>query len=222
MTTTAHREEDLHPISALQHMAFCPRQAGLIHLEQVWEENQRTAEGRTLHERVDEGYREFRRGLRQFSGVRVQSLKLCLYGRLDVVEVEKIGDTPDTASFLGLSGNWKIRPVEFKRGEPKELDCDRIQLCAQALCLEEMTGAEIPEGSIFYGRIRRRDEVVFDEALRIRTRETITAFDHMMCLRQLPPAIWKKGCRSCSLIGICQPKSAAPAKVQAYRQELLG
>lgn len=170
------RDEDLNPISALQHMAFCPRQAALIHLDQVWEENLRTAEGRTLHERVDEGYREFRKGLRQFSGVRVQSLKLGLYGRLDVVEVEKVSDTPDTALFLGLSGNWKISPVEFKRGEPKESDCDRIQLCAQALCLEEMTGTTIPEGSIFYGKIRRRDEVVLDEQLRERTLQMISDF----------------------------------------------
>ena len=97
------RDEDLLPISALQHVVFCPRQAGLIHLEQVWEENRQTAEGRTLHERVDEGYREFRRGLRQFSGVRVQSLTLELYGRLDVLELEK-GDSENAANigFLGL------------------------------------------------------------------------------------------------------------------------
>ncbi len=222
MTGAAVRDEDLHPISALQHMAFCPRQAGLIHLEQAWEENQRTAEGRTLHERVDEGYREFRRGLRQFSGVRVQSLTLGLYGRLDMVEVEKVADTPDTALFLGLSGNWKIQPVEFKRGEPKEDDCDRIQLCAQALCLEEMIGTTISEGSIFYGKIRRRDDVVFDQVLRTRALEIISAFDSMMRSRRLPPAIWMRGCRSCSLIGICQPKSAAPTRLNEYRKDLLG
>lgn len=222
MTSSVKREEDLHPISALQHMAFCPRQAALIHLDQVWEENLRTAEGRTLHERVDEGYREFRKGLRQFSGVRVQSLTLGLYGKLDVVEVEKVADTPDTALFLGLSGNWKIRPVEFKRGEPKNIDCDRIQLCAQAFCLEGMTGNSILEGSLFYGKIRRRDEVVFDSDLRERTREIIMAFDTMMRERRLPPPVWKKGCRACSLIGICQPKSAEPTKLGVYRQELLG
>jgi CRISPR-associated exonuclease Cas4 len=215
-------DEDLHPISALQHMAFCPRQAGLIHLEQVWEENQRTAEGRTLHERVDEGYREFRRGLRQFSGVRVQSQVLGLYGRLDVVEVEKVADAPDTAVFLDLVGDWRIRPVEFKRGEPKEDDCDRVQLCAQALCLEEMTKSRIPEGSIFYGKIRRRDEVVFDDGLRDRTLQMISEFDKIMKSRHLPPAVWKKGCRACSLIGICQPKSTEPTKLNAYRRELLG
>jgi CRISPR-associated exonuclease Cas4 len=212
----------LHPISALQHMAFCPRQAGLIHLEQAWEENQQTAEGRTLHERCDEGYREFRRGLRQFSGVRVESAKYGLFGRLDVVEVERVGDAPDTATFLGLSGNWQLRPVEFKRGKPKDEDCDRIQLCAQALCLEDMTGHEVGEGAIFYGKIRRRDDVNFDASLRSRTLQTVEAFDAMIQSRRLPSPVWKKGCRSCSLIGICQPKALGSARLDRYRTELLG
>lgn len=203
-------------------MAFCPRQAGLIHLEQAWEENQQTAEGRTLHERVDEGYREFRRGLRQFSGVRVQSLTLGIFGRLDVVEVEKAADEPDNARLLGLSGYWLLRPIEFKRGAPKDTDCDRIQLCAQALCLEEMTNSKIPDGSIFYGKIRRRDDVLFDDVLRAKTVQTIQEFDRMIKSRKLPPAIWKKGCRSCSLIGVCQPKSTPAGKMLSYKQELLG
>jgi CRISPR-associated exonuclease Cas4 len=185
-------DEDPHPISALQHMAFCPRQAGLIHLEQVWEESQRTAEGRTLHERVDEGYRGFRRGLRQFSGVRVQSQALGLYGRLDVVEVEKVADAPDTDAFLDLVGDWRILPVEFKRGEPKEGDCDRVQLCAQASCLEEMTKSRIQDGSTFYGQIHGRDEVIFDAGLRDRMLQMISEFDRMMKSRRLPPAVWKK------------------------------
>lgn len=216
------KSEDLHPISALQHMAFCPRQAGLIHLEQAWEENQQTAEGRTLHERCDEGYVEFRRGLRQFSGVHVSSEKFGLFGRLDVIEVEKVGEGPDTAAFLGLSGVWKLRPVEFKRGKPKDEDCDRIQLCAQALCLEEMTGIEIGEGAIFYGKIRRRDDVALDASLRSRTLEVIGDFDAMMRSRKLPNPVWKVGCRSCSLIGICQPKSMAMENLEGYRKELLG
>jgi CRISPR-associated exonuclease Cas4 len=212
----------MHPISALQHMAFCPRQAALIHLEQAWEENQRTAEGRTLHERCDEGYKEFRRGLRQFSGVRVESRKYGVFGRLDVVEVEKVGEAPDSAAFLGLSGNWRLRPIEFKRGKPKSDDCDKIQLCAQALCLEEMTSTVVGEGAIFYGTIRRREDVVFDSPLRARTLDTLAEFDAMMRSRRLPPPVWKKGCLSCSLIGICQPKSTANGKLERYRMELLG
>lgn len=214
------REEDLHPISALQHMAFCPRQAGLIHLEQVWVENKRTAEGKTLHERVDEGYREFRKGLRQFSGLRVQSLRLGIAGRLDVLELERMEGAGDNAVFLGLEGHWAFRPVEFKRGEPKDDDWDRVQLCAQALCLEEMTGAQVVEGAIFYGEIRRRVEVALSEALRQRTREVIRALDAMISSRILPAPVWKSGCRSCSLLELCQPKAGSKGVSERYRREL--
>lgn len=215
-------EEDLHPISALQHMAFCPRQAGLIHLEQVWAENKRTAEGKTLHERVDEGYREYRRGLRQFSGVRVQSLALGVYGRLDVLELEQSQETKANARFLGLDGTWAFRPVEFKRGEPKDGDWDEVQLCAQAMCIEEMTESVIEAGSIFYGEIRRRIEVRIDEVLKARTRLLVAEFDVMIRSRILPPAIWKKGCCACSLVEICQPKSGTDGRVRDYLKELLG
>lgn len=216
------REEDLYPISALQHMAFCPRQAGLIHLEQVWAENKRTAEGRTLHERVDEGYREFRRGLRQFSGLRVQSFRLGISGRLDVLELEKTEEPGNNAIFVGLEGCWKFRPVEFKRGEPKAEDWDSIQLCAQAICIEEMTGSVVEGGSIFYGEIRRREEVDFTQALRTRTEDITHEFSNMMTSRTLPVATWKKGCRACSLMGLCQPKAGSKGKSQEYLKELLG
>jgi len=206
----------------LQHMAFCPRQAGLIHLEQVWEENKRTAEGRTLHERVDEGYREFRRGLRQFSGIRVQSMTLGIYGRLDILELERLPEGPDNARFLGLDGHWVFHPVEFKRGEPKGDDCDTVQLCAQAMCLEEMTGSTVESGSIFYGEIRRRIEVPISAELRSRTVELVAAFDGMMRSRILPHPLWKKGCRACSLLELCQPKAGAKGKAEEYLKELLG
>lgn len=214
------REEDFHPISALQHMAFCPRQAGLIHLEQVWAENKRTAEGKTLHERVDEGYREYRKGLRQISGIRVQSLALGIQGRLDVLELERDDGSVSSVSFLGLDGGWKLRPVEFKRGEPKDDDWDEIQLCAQALCLEEMADVSISEGAIFYGEIRRRVDVQIDEALRHRTREVIREFDAMMSSRILPHPVWKKACRACSLLEICQPKAGGKGLAERYRKEL--
>jgi len=214
------REEDLHPISALQHMAFCPRQAGLIHLEQVWAENKRTAEGKTLHERVDEGYREYRKGLRQISGIRVQSFTLGIQGRLDVLELERDDSSASSISFLGLEGGWTLRPVEFKRGEPKEEDWDEVQLCAQALCLEEMAGVSISEGAIFYGEIRRRVEVLIDEALRRRTREVIREFDAMMSSGILPRPVWKKSCRACSLLEICQPKAGSKGLAERYRKEL--
>lgn len=215
------REEDFHPISALQHMAFCPRQAGLIHLEQVWAENKRTAEGRTLHERVDEGYREFRKGLRQISGIRVHSRRLEIAGRLDVLELEPAADGAGSqVRFLGVDGNWTLRPVEFKRGEPKDGDWDEVQLCAQAMCLEEMTDSEITTGSIFYGEIRRRVEVLLNGALRNRTASLAREFAAMMDSRRLPAAVWRKGCRACSLIELCQPKAGAKGRADEYRKEL--
>lgn len=216
------REEDFHPISALQHMAFCPRQAGLIHLEQVWAENKRTAEGKTLHERVDEGYRKFRRGVRQFSGIRVQSRQLSLYGRLDVLELERSDTGEENAVFLGLSGAWEMHPVEFKRGEPKDEDWDEVQVCAQALCLEDMTRSVIRTGSIFYGEIRRRIEVVFTPALRERTSALAQEFDAMLASGVLPSPVWKKVCRACSLLDLCQPKAGAKGRADEYRKELLG
>lgn len=143
-------DSDLLPISALQHLLFCPRQCALIHIEQQWEENRLTVLGRLEHERVDEGYREFRRGRRQISGLRVKSARLGLYGRLDVLELELVnGNGPDNALRFGLHGQWNFYPAEFKHGAPKENNSDRVQLCAQALCLEEMLGASIPDASLF-------------------------------------------------------------------------
>jgi CRISPR-associated exonuclease Cas4 len=216
------RDEDLVPLSALQHLAFCERQCALIHVERVWEENRLTAEGKTMHERVDEGYREFRRGVRQFSGVRVRCLRLGIHGRLDVVEAVKTADEPNNAAVLGLSGCWELHPVEFKRGKPKQDDCDRVQLCAQALCLEEMTGSVLSLGSLFYGQIRRRDEVVFSPQLR---ETTVQLADRLLEIVRggiLPPARWGRRCRSCSLLETCQPRAGRGASADEYRKELLG
>jgi CRISPR-associated exonuclease Cas4 len=210
------------PISALQHLAFCERQCALIHVERQWEENQRTAEGRVLHEHVDEGYRAYQRGMKQFAGVYVQARQLGIAGRLDVLELIKTADAPDTCRSLGISGRWELHPVEFKRGKPKQHDSDRVQLCAQALCLEEMTALEVVAGSLFYGEIRRRDEVVFDKPLRERTRQLIARLREMFSEQLLPPAVWHRHCRACSLLEVCQPKIVNGARIDAYRKELFG
>jgi CRISPR-associated exonuclease Cas4 len=214
------RDEDLIPLSALQHLAFCERQCALIHVEREWEENRLTAEGRTLHERVDEGYREYRRGLRQFSGVHVRNLRLGIYGQLDVVEVVKTEEEPDNATFLRLKGQWELHPVEFKRGKPKKHDADRVQVCAQALCLEEMTGSAIQSGSLFYGEIRRREQVEFDASLRAKTEAMATRLRQIIVEQILPAPVYKRHCRACSLVEVCQPRSQNGNKSQAYRKEL--
>lgn len=128
---------DLMPISALQHYLFCPRQCALIHLEQIWAENLYTAEGRLLHEKADSGKTEVRGDVKSVTGLLVRSLELGVTGKADVVE------------FHRREGIWHPFPVEYKRGRPKSHDADKIQLCAQALCLEEMLGLPVPEGALF-------------------------------------------------------------------------
>jgi len=217
------REENFIQISGLQHLAFCKRQWALIHIDQEWEENIFTAEGRNLHERVDEGYQEFRKGLRQYSGLYVKSLQLGIYGRTDLIEAVKLEVGPtNEIQMLGLKGKWSLYPVEFKRGKPKNHEADLVQLCAQALCLEEMTETPIKSGAVFYGQIRKRMEVEFDMGLRNKTVEMIELAHELMRKGQIPPPEYDKHCRSCSLLEICMPKRLSFAKLKNYRQELLG
>ena len=201
-----HENESL-PISALQHLVFCPRQCALIHLEREWSENVLTAKGRLEHERADSGYREFRRGKRQVASLYVNSEKYKIFGQLDILELEEID--PNGKSNLPsfhLKGAWRVYPVEFKHGQPKKNDCDRVQLCAQVLCLEEMLNLDITQASLFYRRIRRREDVEMDQALRDRTIQAISDL-HALFLNGITPLpVYDKRCNSCSLVEICYPK----------------
>jgi len=203
-----HSESDLFPLSALQHWLYCPRQCGLIHLEQAWAENRFTAEGRVLHEKAHEGRDESRAGVRITRGMAVRSLRLGLSGQCDVVE---------------FHGDGTIRPVEYKRGKPKAHRADEVQLCAQAICLEEMLGARIEDGCLFYGERRRRIEVVFDEPLRALVEETAGALHEMRPSNLTPRAEYElRRCDACSLIDLCQPKALRFRKVaQAWFQRNL-
>ena len=163
-------EEDLVPISALQHLAFCERQWGLLYLENQWQENRLTAQGRLLHQKAHGSGREFREGVLLTRGLRLRSLRLGLVGMADLVEFHPV-EAGAGVALPGLEGHFRPRPVEYKRGRPKPGDWDLVQLCAQALCLEEMLGVEIPRGDIFYGQPRRRLEVELDQGLRRRTEE---------------------------------------------------
>ena len=198
-----HTEDELIPISALQHLVFCPRQCALIHIEQVWTENVFTAEGRGLHEKVHETEAESRPGVRIVRGLRLRSLELGLVGQADVVEFH---EDADGAAVPGLDGRYRAFPVEYKRGKPKIDACDEVQLCAQAMCLEEMLGASIPQGALFYGRPRRRQEVEFTETLRQQTRDTAGQLHELFRSRQTPKAAYSKKCESCSLLELCMPK----------------
>jgi len=199
-----YEEDELLPVSALQHLIFCERQWALIHLEQIWAENPLTAEGRILHEQAHEHRPETRKDLRVTRGLRLRCLRLGLTGVADVVEFHQ-GEAG--ISLPGLTGLWRPEPIEYKRGRPKPEPCDEIQLCAQALCLEEMLQTEVPAGAIFYGQPRRRHHVDFNPELRRQT-EAAAARLHELTRRAVTPqARYEKKCRSCSLVDQCLPKT---------------
>jgi len=197
-----YHEDDLLPISALQHLIFCERQCALIHIEQAWAENLYTAEGRMLHERVHSEDRGARGTVRIEYGMSLRSLRLGLIGKADVVEFHKI-----PASQKQEPAAWLPFPVEYKRGRPKLNDCDRVQLCAQALCLEEMMDVTIPKGALFYGRKRRRENVVFNVALRRVTEEATERLHALLASGQTPKPLYTQKCDSCSLAHLCLPKT---------------
>lgn len=217
-----YSDDDCIAISGLQHLAFCKRQWGLIHLNQEWAENYLTAQGKIMHERVDSGYQEFRRGVKQFSGLHVRNMDLGLYGRMDVLEVEQTEGPYVKIPWIKLSGNWRLRPVEFKHGKPKDHNADLIQLCAQALCLEEMTGLPVNEGSIFYCELRRRTEFEFDEDIRAETIGLAKEAHRLIASGKVPEAEENHNCKSCSLMDFCQPNIGNQKKLKDYYQELFG
>lgn len=199
-----YTEDELISLSALQHLIFCKRQCALIHVEQIWIENIYTAEGRIMHERADSGDRESRGTVRIEYGVPLRSLRLGLTGKADVVEFHLTNDKASPGS--GSKEKWQPFPVEYKRGRPKRDNCDKVQLCAQALCLEEMLNIEIPKGALFYGKTRRRLDVIFDEDLRDETEDTAKQVHELIASGRTPKPVYMKKCDSCSLIGICLPK----------------
>jgi CRISPR-associated exonuclease Cas4 len=211
MGLTMFSESDLLPISALQHLLYCDRQCALIHLEQLWAENRLTVQGRHLHERADSGKSERRQGLRTVRSLPLRSLKWGLIGKADIVE---FGEEPDELAGTMTSPPARgraLKPVEYKRGKPKSHDADRVQLCAQALCLEEMLGVPVPAGALFYGKTRHRLDVPFDLPLRNLTEQTIHQLHALIASGRTPPAVYEKAkCDRCSLIDLCMPQAATP------------
>ncbi len=195
-TTYQNLEEDFIQLSALQHYVFCQRQCALIHIEQLWDENRATAEGRIMHERVHEQDHESRGNVRIEYGLPLRSWKLGLSGKADVVEFHYVD-----------KNLWHPFPVEYKRGKPKVDHCDVIQLCAQAICLEEMLSVSVTKGAIFYGKTRRRLEVTFDEKLREETEKAAKGAHQLIKSGKTPPPVYEKRCESCSLIHDCLPKT---------------
>lgn len=199
-----YAEDDFIMISALQHYVYCPRQCGLIHVEDAWNENLYTVRGNILHEKVDTDTYETRGTLKTVRGLRIHSVEYGIVGRCDVVEFRE-----------SKTGN-EIMPVEFKSGEPKEDISDKVQLCAQAFCLEEMLSTTIKRGAFFYGRIRRRDVVEIDNELRSQTKSIIGSVREFVSTKIVPLADYSAKCRNCSLENICQPKAMNKKKLNSY------
>lgn len=188
-------ESNYIALSALQHYAYCPRQFALIHIEQVWAENFFTAHGNLLHERVDSYEAEQRGNTRYERSVAVLSHQLHIRGKLDLLEIE---GKPPTQYF----------PVEYKRGKPKQEDWDKIQLCAQALCLEEMRDITIEDGALWYWQVRKREPVQFDSQLRAATLKAIDGAHRVLASGKTPmPTNEVKRCRACSLADLCEPST---------------
>lgn len=198
-------------ISALQHFVFCSRQCTLIHIEQVWDENRFTAEGKIMHEHVHEQGDESRGNVRIGRGIPLRSLRLGLVGVADVVEFHRID-----------RNLWQPFPVEYKRGKPKPDSSDSVQLCAQAICLEEMLSIPVPKGALFYGRTRRRLDVTFDESLRARTEEAAREAHDLIESGVTPPPVYGKRCESCSLLNKCMPrKMEKQVSVKRYLKRMI-
>ncbi|MDY0223062.1 MAG: CRISPR-associated protein Cas4 [Desulfobacterium sp.] len=191
-------EKDYLSLSALQHILFCKRQCALIHIEQMWVENRYTAEGRVMHERVDRGDQIDRGRVRIEYSLPLKSRLLGVSGKADAVEFHR----QDSANE-----KWMPFPVEYKRGKPKKNLSDKVQLCAQALCLEEMLDAKIEAGAIFYGKTRRRLDVLFDDDLREKTIKTARDLHEMISSGITPPPKYAKKCDTCSFISLCLPKA---------------
>lgn len=221
-------EDDLLPISALQHLIYCPRQCALIHIEQVWSENLFTAEGRGIHDKVHDGGTESRKNIRTATGVRLVSHKLGLTGQADMVEFHKAeAEKDDNGQIIavklpGARGLWKPFPVEYKRGKPKKHQADEVQLCAQAMCLEEMLKVNIPAGALFYGATRRRQEVTLTPELRALTESTTIKLHELMATGATPPPLYNTAkCGRCSLLEICRPQTGDRQSVTRYIKRMV-
>jgi len=201
-----YTDDDLLMLSGIQHIAFCERQYALIYIENQWEENVLTIEGAHLHERVDDPLESDKRNnIISLRGLYIVSYILGLTGKADLVELSRTNETKGTLTLPVSPQRWKIKPVEYKRGKPKAEVFDEVQLCAQAICLEEMYQVKIEEAEIFYGKPRRRKTVVLDENLRKLTDHYALRMHQLFSQGITPAPVYHPKCRSCSLFNICQP-----------------
>ncbi len=209
-----YTEDDYLLLSGIQHFAFCRRQWALIHVENLWAENLRTVEGNLMHDKAhDSSFRESRGDLYILRGVSVHSASLGVSGKCDVLEYHR----RNTGITLhGKKGLWQPYPVEYKRGSPKENSADRLQLCGQAMCLEEMLCCDIPEGALYYGETRRREIVEFSEEMRGTVRTYLLEMHDYAKRGYTPKVKPTKSCNACSLKELCLPRLLRQTSVKKY------
>ena len=214
-----YSEDDYLMISGIQHFKFCRRQWALIHIEQQWNENEHTVIGELMHKRAHDPYMtEKRKDLLTVRALPVSSRRLGISGECDIVEFHKV---EDGIKLYGHRGQYKIYPVEYKKGRPKLTSEDKLQLTAQALCLEEMFSTSITEGAIYYGETKRRETVILDESLRRETEDIIKEMHEYFQRRYTPKVRAGKACNSCSLKDICLPRLNKTTTVKKYIDDAL-
>ena len=207
-------------LSGIQHFAFCRRQWALIHIEMMWAENLRTAEGNLLHEKCHDGYSSESRGDVIISrGMPIFSRTLGASGECDIVEFKKSGKG---IPLHGRNGLYTVYPVEYKHGEPKENEIDALQLAAQAICLEEILACEVLSGAIFYGKTKRRLKVDLTDELKNQARTMFAEMHSYYDKGYVPKVKPLKSCNACSLKDLCLPKLYKIKSVKEYLEENLG
>lgn len=215
-------DEDLLMLSGIQHITFCERQWALIHIDQQWADNRLTVEGNWMHQKVDDPSSMNRnKDIVTLRSVTLVSRKLGLYGISDVVELSAASSAENAIQHPKYPGLWNLTPVEYKHGKPKKDQVDEVQLCAQALSLEEMYGVCIDKGFLYYGETRHREEVCFTAELRSFVEQKSIRMHQLYELGMLPAPIYKAHCKSCSLLDVCMPKLFTKSpKVSTYLAQL--
>ncbi|WP_308763832.1 CRISPR-associated protein Cas4 [uncultured Bacteroides sp.] len=215
-------DENMLMLSGIQHFMFCPRQWGLIHLSQEWEDNSLTTEGQLLHKRVDSPfYRQKNGDIITLRSVHVASSSLGLYGVTDVVELSPSDSLINAIKHPHYPGFWHLLPIEYKRGKQKPNKCDEVQLAAQVICLEEMYQIRLDYGALYYHEVRRRDIIHIDDGLRELTQKCANQMHVIFSSRQIPRAIYQPHCKRCSLYDICLPLVGNMIQASTYLKKNL-
>ncbi len=214
-----YQEEDYLMLSGIQHFAFCRRQWALIHIEQQWQENVRTFEGKIMHDNAhDPDFREKRKDVLTVRAMKVFSRSMRISGECDVVEFHR---SEDGITLQGCEGLFYVIPIEYKRGAPKQHDADELQLTAQAMCLEEMLVTQIKKGFLYYGETRHRMEVIFTPELREKVRKSFEEMHSYYKRSYTPKVKMNPSCKQCSLYDLCMPQLCKEISAAKYIDDMI-